>query len=115
MSPTSPRARVTRSPPSPAARATCCVTTRSKHAAQAKAFLNYQWSRAGQTIWAQQGYRPVDSAVARRFATRFPTPPQLFTIGYLGGWTEVADEFFAPSRGSITRLEQEGGFPTASS
>jgi|SRR5579875_370002 len=91
------------------------VTTRSKHAAQAKAFLNYQWSRAGQTIWAQQGYRPVDSAVARRFASRFPTPPQLFTIGYLGGWTEVADEFFAPSRGSITRLEQEGGFPTASS
>lgn len=91
------------------------VTTKSGHATQAKAFLKYQWSKAGQTIWAQQGYRPVDPAVARRFASRFPTPPQLFTIGYLGGWTKVSDQFFDPSKGSITKIEQEGGFPTASS
>ena len=91
------------------------VTAKSKHPAQAKAFLNYQWSKAGQTIWAQQGYRPVDPAVARQFASKFPTPPQLFTIGYLGGWTKVSDEFFDPSKGSVTKLEQEGGFPTASS
>ena len=35
------------------------VTTKSKHAQQAQAFLDWQWSAAGQTIWAQQGYRPV--------------------------------------------------------
>jgi sulfate/thiosulfate-binding protein len=91
------------------------VTTKSKHPAQAKAFVKYQWSTAGQTVWAQQGYRPVDPAVAKRFASRFPTPAQLFTIGYLGGWTTVSDEFFDSSRGSITKIEQEGGFPTASS
>src|SRR5579875_2347237 len=91
------------------------VTAKSGHAAQAKAFVNYQWSRAGQTIWAQQGYRPVDPAVAKQFASKFPTPPQLFTIGYLGGWTKVSDEFFDPSKGSVTKIEQEGGFPTASS
>jgi sulfate/thiosulfate transport system substrate-binding protein len=86
-----------------------------KAPAQAKAFLNYQWSTAGQTIWAQQGYRPVDAAVAKQFASKFPTPPQLFTIDDLGGWTKVKDQFFDPAKGSITKIEQAAGVPTASS
>ena len=35
------------------------VTAKTSHATQANAFLKYQWSAAGQKIWAQQGYRPV--------------------------------------------------------
>lgn len=91
------------------------VTKTSKNAAAAKAFLKYQWSTAGQTVWAQQGYRPVDQAVAKQFASTFPTPPQLFTIGYLGGWTSVTNKFFAPSTGLITKIEEAAGVPTASS
>jgi sulfate/thiosulfate transport system substrate-binding protein len=91
------------------------VTAKSSHAAQAKAFLNYQWSTAGQTIWAQQGYRPVLASVAKQFASKFPTPPQLFTIDFLGGWTKAKTEFFAPSTGSITKIEQAAGVPTAAS
>jgi sulfate/thiosulfate transport system substrate-binding protein len=91
------------------------VTAKSGHQTQAKAFLTYQWSPAGQTIWAQQGYRPVLTSVARQFATKFPTPPQLFTIEYLGGWTKVKKEFFDPASGSITKIEQAAGVPTASS
>jgi sulfate/thiosulfate transport system substrate-binding protein len=90
------------------------VTSKSKHASAAKAFLNYQWSDAGQTIWAQQGYRPVMPSVAKQFAGKFPTPPQLFTIAYLGGWDKVKDTFFDPSSGSITKIEQDAGVPTAS-
>ena len=90
------------------------VTSKSKHATQAKAFLDYQWSAAGQKIWAQQGYRPVDSSVAKQFTSKFPTPPQLFTIAYLGGWSKVKDTFFDPSSGSITKIEQDAGVPTAS-
>jgi len=90
------------------------VTSKSKHATQAKAFLDYQWSTAGQTIWAQQGYRPVMPSVAKQFASKFPTPPQLFTIAYLGGWSKVKDTFFDPSSGSITKIEQDAGVPTAS-
>jgi sulfate transport system substrate-binding protein len=91
------------------------VTSKSSHATQAKAFLNYQWTPAGQTIWAQQGYRPVLASVAKNFTKQFPVPPQLFTIGYLGGWDKVKDEFFDPSNGSITKIEQAAGVPTASS
>ena len=91
------------------------VTAKSSHPAQAKAFLTWQWSTAGQTIWAQQGYRPVAQSVAKQFASQFPTPPQLFTIDYLGGWTKVKKTFFDPSSGSITKIEQAAGVPTASS
>jgi sulfate/thiosulfate transport system substrate-binding protein len=91
------------------------VTAKTSHPTQAKAFLAYQWSTAGQTIWGDQGYRPVLASVAKQFASKFPTPPQLFTIEYLGGWTKVKTEFFAPSTGSITKIEQAAGVPTASS
>jgi sulfate transport system substrate-binding protein len=90
------------------------VTAKSSHAKQAQAFLNWQWSPAGQTIWAQQGYRPVVQSVAKKFASKFPTPPQVFTIDFLGGWSKVKDEFFAPSTGSITKIEEAAGVPTAS-
>jgi sulfate transport system substrate-binding protein len=90
------------------------VTTKSSHATQAQAFVNWQWSTAGQTIWAQKGYRPVLASVAKQFSSKFPTPPGLFTIDYLGGWTKVSKEFFAPSTGSITKIEQAAGVPTAS-
>ena len=85
------------------------VTTKSSHANQAQAFANWQWSTAGQTIWAQKGYRPVLSTVASQFTSKFPTPPDLFTIAYLGGWTKASKEFFAPSTGSITKIEPVDG------
>jgi sulfate transport system substrate-binding protein len=91
------------------------VTSKSSHQSQAKAFLAWQWSKAGQTIWAQQGYRPVLKSVASQFASKFPTPPQLFTIASLGGWTKIKKEFFDPASGSITKIEQAAGVPTASS
>ncbi len=91
------------------------VTAKSSHASQAQAFVNWLWSPAGQTIWAQQGYRPVLASVAAAFKSKFPTPPELFTISYLGGWTKVKKDFFDPSSGSITKIEQAAGVPTASS
>ncbi len=91
------------------------VTANSSHAAQAQAFVNWQWSPAGQTIWAQKGYRPVLASVASQFASKFPTPPELFTIDFLGGWKKVKSTFFDPASGSITKIEQAAGVPTASS
>ncbi|HSO98266.1 MAG TPA: sulfate ABC transporter substrate-binding protein [Solirubrobacteraceae bacterium] len=91
------------------------VSAKSSHQSQAQGFVNWQWSTAGQTIWAQQGYRPVDKAVAQQFAAKFPTPSGLFTMQYLGGWTSVKKQFFDPASGSITKIEQAAGVPTATS
>jgi sulfate/thiosulfate transport system substrate-binding protein len=91
------------------------VTTKSSHASQAQAFVNWLWTPAAQAIWAKEGYRPVDKSVLAREASKFPTPAGLFTIKTLGGWTKVQKTFFAPSTGSITKIEEAAGVPTASS
>jgi sulfate/thiosulfate-binding protein len=91
------------------------VISKSSHVKQAQSFVNWLWTPAAQTIWAQQGYRPVLQSVAQKFASKFPTPAQVFTIDSLGGWKKVKDTFFAPSTGSVTEIQQQAGFPTASS
>jgi sulfate/thiosulfate transport system substrate-binding protein len=91
------------------------IAVTTKAPAQAQAFVNWQWTTAGQTLWAAHGYRPVVPSVAATFASKFPDPPDLFTIAYLGGWTSVNKTFFAPSTGSITKIEEAAGVPTASS
>ena len=88
------------------------VTVKAKP--QAKAFLDYLWTKPAQTVFAQHGYRPVDPGVAERFKRRFPTPSGLFTIDDLGGWGKVNDEFFDPDKGSIAKIEQDAGVSTAS-
>ena len=62
-----------------------------------------------------EGYRPVLSSVASQFSSRFPTPPDLFTIATLGGWSAVNKKYFDASNGLITKIEQAAGVPTASS
>src|SRR5437588_4604147 len=76
------------------------VTSGSSRSAQAKAFVNWLWTPAAQTIWAKKGYRPVVSSVAAQFAAEYPTPAELFTIDSLGGWTKVKKAFFDPLSGS---------------
>jgi sulfate/thiosulfate transport system substrate-binding protein len=87
------------------------VTSNSKHPAQAKAFLDFLYSPAGQKIYADNGYRPVVAGVAG--ADKFPKPAQLFTIDDLGGWTDVTKKFFDPDNGVITAIEKANGVSTS--
>jgi sulfate transport system substrate-binding protein len=90
------------------------VVNKSSHPKQAQAFLSWLWSPTAQTIWANEGFRPVVQSVASQFASKFPTPPQLFTIDSLGGWKTVDKTLFDPANGSVTKIEQAAGFPTSS-
>ena len=87
------------------------VTKNSKHPAAAKAFVNFLWSKAGQTFFGKHGYRPVDATVAKQF--EFPIPKNLKTIDDLGGWDKVDPQFFDPDNGSIAKIEQDAGVSTA--
>jgi sulfate/thiosulfate transport system substrate-binding protein len=80
---------------------------------QARQFLDYLWTKPAQETFARHGYRPVDPAVARQVASRFPAPKQLFTIDDLGGWSKLNDEFFDPTTGSVAKIEQDAGVSTA--
>jgi sulfate transport system substrate-binding protein len=85
------------------------VTTDAPPAA--RAFLDYIWSDAGQEVWAENGYRPVNPRLVD--PKRFPTPEDLFTIDEFGGWGKVNDEFFDDETGSVAGIEKELGVSTS--
>jgi sulfate/thiosulfate transport system substrate-binding protein len=87
------------------------VTTKASDPAAAEAFVSYLESPAGQTIWAEQGYRPVLGSVAMKF--HFPRPKSLSTITDLGGWTKVTKSFFTGTSGVVTKIEEGLGVSTA--
>jgi sulfate/thiosulfate transport system substrate-binding protein len=80
--------------------------------AAAQRFVNWLYTPKAQTIWAENGFRPVDVGVARTFAKQFPPRPQLFTIGYVGGWDKVNRQFFDPTNGIVAKIEQSLGVST---
>jgi sulfate/thiosulfate-binding protein len=87
------------------------VVGKGSAASTAQKFVDYAVSPAGQKIWAEQGYRPVISGVPG--ASKYPSPPGLFTIDTLGGWKKVTKEFFEPETGIVTKIEQSLGVSTA--
>jgi sulfate transport system substrate-binding protein len=80
--------------------------------AAAQKFVNWLYTPAAQKIWAQNGFRPVDPTVAKEFKSQFPPRPQLFKIGYVGGWLRVNKTFFDPTNGVIAKIEQGLGVST---
>src|SRR5439155_4818102 len=85
------------------------VTKKSEHPTEANAFLAFLHSPAAQKIFAENGYRPVEKGVG---GPTFPTPPHLFTIKDLGGWTKVTKDFFDPSTGFVAAIEKKHGVST---
>jgi sulfate/thiosulfate-binding protein len=78
----------------------------------AKRFVDWLYTPAAQTIWAQNGFRSVVPSVEKKFAAQFPPRPQLFTISYVGGWAKVNTEFFDPTNGIVAKIEQGLGVGT---
>ena len=80
--------------------------------AAAQQFVNWLYTPAAQTIWAQNGFRSVLPSVEKNFASQFPPRPQLFTIKYVGGWNKVIPQFFDPTNGIVAKIEQGLGVST---
>jgi sulfate/thiosulfate-binding protein len=83
------------------------VLSRSRHAATAKAFVDYLRSTEAQKVFAEKGYRPVNPEVAA--TANFPQPSGLFTIQELGGWAEVTKRFFDKEAGIVAEIERKVG------
>ena len=82
----------------------------------AKAFLDYQISKDGQTDYAKQGFRPLDDSIkvdvegANDPADAFPTPKTLLTIDEdFGGWAEANTKYFDEENGIVTKLIADSG------
>jgi sulfate transport system substrate-binding protein len=79
------------------------VTTDASDAKVANAFVNFLYGKTAQTIFAQNGYRSVIPAVAKKFKTT--KPKTLFTIRKLGGWPAIQRQFFDPTTGYLVKIE----------
>lgn len=88
------------------------VPTTSKNQATAKTFVNFALSTAGQKIWAQNGYRPVDQKLLKQYTKQYPPRPQLFKVAYVGGWEKATTRFFDPDKGVMAKIEQGLGVST---
>jgi sulfate transport system substrate-binding protein len=62
----------------------------------AEAFVAFLHTDEAQRAFARYGFRPVSPQVAIEFQDAYPTPPLLFDIEYLGGWTKVRGELYGP-------------------
>jgi sulfate/thiosulfate transport system substrate-binding protein len=83
------------------------VVTSSTHLDQANALKNFLFTKEGQKIWAQAGFRPVDPSVTEDFANDFPTPQKLWIIADLGGWSAVDPALFDKDNGTITKIYKQ--------
>lgn len=60
----------------------------------AEAFLNFLWTPEAQKVFAESGFRSVDSDVAKTYADKFTVPAGLFDTNYLGGWDKVGKTLY---------------------
>jgi sulfate transport system substrate-binding protein len=86
------------------------VSTKTKYPQQARAFLDFLHTQTAQRIFADAGYRPVVSGVAR--SGEFKTPANLYTINDVGGWTSAGKKFFDPQTGALVDVEKKLGVAT---
>jgi sulfate transport system substrate-binding protein len=85
-----------------------------------KAWMDFQKSAEGQKLYAETGYRPLDSVAsqvgqvtvkgANDPSNPFPKPATLLTIDHdFGGWTEANKKYFDPESGILTKLQAAAG------
>jgi sulfate transport system substrate-binding protein len=98
-------------PPSTIQIETPIAVTKEAPEPAAEDFLKFLWSDAGQELWAENGYRPVNPKLVD--PKQFPTPKDLFKISQFGGWGKVNDEFFDEESGSVAKIEGELGVSTS--
>jgi sulfate/thiosulfate transport system substrate-binding protein len=98
-------------PPSTIQIETPIAVTKDAPEPAAEDFLKFIWSDKGQEIWAENGYRPVNSKLVD--PKQFPTPDDLFKISQFGGWSKVNDDFFDDETGSVAAIEAELGVSTS--
>jgi sulfate/thiosulfate-binding protein len=98
-------------PPSTILIETPIAVTKDATEPAAQDFLKFIWSDAGQEIWAENGYRPVNPKLVD--AKQFPTPDKLFKISQFGGWGKVNEDFFDEETGSVAKIEGELGVSTS--
>jgi sulfate/thiosulfate-binding protein len=88
----------------------------SQNREKANAFVRFAKRELAQELFAQYGWRPVNSKVARKYAAKYPARPGVFRIGdkLFGGWPAADRKWFDLESGIMVGIERKVGGPAGS-
>jgi sulfate/thiosulfate transport system substrate-binding protein len=77
----------------------------------AQKFIRFTKGAVAQDLFAQNGFRPVDPAIAKKYASKYPSRPGVFTIDdkTIGGWRAADKRWFDPNKGLMAQIERAVG------
>jgi sulfate/thiosulfate transport system substrate-binding protein len=80
----------------------------------ANRFIRFTKGSVAQDLFGQYGWRPVNPAVAKKYASKYPSRPGIFKIDdkIFGGWRTVDKKWFS-GNGIMTGIERSVGGPTS--
>jgi sulfate transport system substrate-binding protein len=90
------------------------VLKNSSNKARAQQFVSFVQSEQAQEIFAQNGFRPVNKAALKKYASRYGGRPVMFKISdpLFGGWRRADKTWFDPSHGRMVKIEANVGGPS---
>ena len=90
------------------------VLKNSRNKETANRFVRFTKGPVAQRLFGQAGWRPVNPAVAREFASKYPARPGIFRIAdrYFGGWRKADRRWFDLRSGLMVGIEKKVGGPT---
>ena len=82
---------------------------------KANQFIRFVKGDVAQDLLAQNGFRPVDQKVAKRYTDKYPSRPGIFKVDdkIIGGWRNADKVWFDPNKGRMATIERGIGGPTA--
>jgi len=91
------------------------VIEQSPNKAKAEQFIRFTKTPAVQELFAQYGFRPVNAAVAKKYASKYPARPGVYTVDdrTIGGWRAADKKWFDLRTGVMAQIEREVGGPSA--
>jgi len=90
------------------------VLKNSKNKEKANQFIRFTKGPVAQRLFGQAGWRPVNPAAAKEFASKYPARPGIFRIAdrYFGGWRTADKRWFDLRSGLMVGIEKKVGGPT---
>jgi sulfate/thiosulfate transport system substrate-binding protein len=74
-------------------------------------FIRFTKGDAAQELFAQNGFRPVNPKIAKKYASKYPVRPGQFTIDDkpIGGWRAAEKRWFNPNGGLMATIQRAVG------
>jgi sulfate transport system substrate-binding protein len=90
------------------------VLESSGNKALANKFIRFTKGPVAQDLFGQYGWRPVNPAVAKKYAEKYPARPGIFKVDdrIFSGWRTVDKKWFSQN-GIMVRIERSVGGPTS--